>query len=88
MLYIKPNTIGYSPYNALSLAKASKLAYLDKTTVANKLHGNINQLYFFHKGNTQGFIAANNEFVIISFRGTEPNNLKDCITISATGNNF
>lgn len=77
MLYIKPNTIGYSPYNALSLAKASKLAYLDKTTVANKLHGNINQLYFVDKGNTQGFIAANNEFVIISFRGTEPNNLKD-----------
>ncbi len=77
MLYLKPNTIGYSPYNALSLAKASKLAYLDKTTVTNKLYGNINQLYFFDKRNTQGFIAANNEFVVISFRGTEPRNLKD-----------
>jgi triacylglycerol lipase len=77
MLYLKPNTIGYSPYNALSLAKASKLAYLDKTTVTNKLHGNINQLYFFDKRNTQAFIAANNEFIVISFRGTEPRNLKD-----------
>jgi triacylglycerol lipase len=77
MLYLKPNTIGYSPYNALSLAKASKLAYLDKTTVTNKLYGNINQLHFFDKRNTQAFIAANNEFVVISFRGTEPRNLKD-----------
>jgi triacylglycerol lipase len=77
MLYIKPNIIGYSPYNALTLVKASKLAYLDKITLASKLHGNVNKLYFFDKQNTQGFIAANTDFVIISFRGTEPNNLKD-----------
>ncbi len=81
MSYLKPNEIGYSPYNALSLAKVSKLAYFDPTTVASKLQvWNINKLHFFDNRNTQAFIAGNNDFIIISFRGTEPNNLKDWMT--------
>lgn len=77
----KPYQIGYNPYHALSLAKASKLAYFDQTTVVNELQTyNINKLHFFDYRNTQGFIAGNNSFIIISFRGTEPNNLKDWMT--------
>lgn len=63
----------YSSKNALRLAEASQLAYKPirdvKAHVKNKL--GFDKCIFFDKKDTQGFIIANAEVIIVAFRGTE-----------------
>lgn len=81
MTSFEPNAPGYSHNNALLLAKTSKLAYLQRDIVETELQKwNLNNIYHFDHRETQAFIAGNDKLVILSFRGTEPGNLRDWMT--------
>ncbi|HEY5649308.1 MAG TPA: hypothetical protein VIU33_07390, partial [Nitrospiria bacterium] len=74
----------YYGENALVLAECSRLAYENRFIIREKLLRNWrfkNVRYFSHQG-SQAFLAANNQFMIAAFRGTEPRRLRDWSTDS------
>lgn len=82
-----PNNPHFSLKNALGCALASQLAYEDPNTVEAKAKGE----WGFQKVNsyaslpgaledTQAFVAIRNDMVLVAFRGTEPENIKDWLT--------
>jgi triacylglycerol lipase len=77
----KPTAAGYEPNNALCLACAANLAYLDEATIAPtvKAWGFTQFKFFDHKG-TQAFVCGNAKTIVISFRGTEPDKIKDWLS--------
>ena len=79
---LDPNAKGFSLQNALSLALASRLAYLQPYDVrlTAKDDWGFTECEFFSEGNTQGFVASNPEATVVAFRGTEPNQIKDWLT--------
>jgi triacylglycerol lipase len=67
--------------NALYLAHASRIAYLDDPVLeASEILGLDATAFSDHMTNTQGFVAKNNDYVVLAFRGTEPNQIADWIT--------
>lgn len=72
---------GFSLENALSLAAAAKAAYTNDISVLKKTVEtwgfDFNRLRWFDQGNTQAFLVADDEKMILAFRGTEPNVLGD-----------
>ena len=62
----------YSSKNALRLAEASQLAYKSLREVKKyvKDKWGFDKCIFFDKKDTQAFIIANAEVVILAFRGT------------------
>ncbi len=68
--------------NAFCLACASQLAYQDPEVVENVVSSEwgFNDFEFYDRRGTQAFLAANDETIIVSFRGTEPGNLADWMT--------
>ncbi len=81
-----PNANDITHDNALLLAAASNLAYEDEPVCSNATkEWGFDKFKFINskdtenteklKNDTQGFVAANNESILIAFRGTE--NLKD-----------
>lgn len=84
---------GYDFENALILAEASALAYQNEghvreaiakhwhVTAAEDVHyldkREENRLIFSGRFDTQAFIAKTDQVIVISFRGTEPNNRND-----------
>ncbi len=82
-LTLNPQITGYDPQNALSLARLSELAYENEATIYAQLtqSGFPEQHFFNNAGSgTQGFIAANEQNLVIVFRGTEMTKIKDLIT--------
>lgn len=77
-----PLSTQYQPKNALLLAKAAQLTYANnEDIVKNRLaEWGLPESYLFDKKDTQGFIASNDEAIIVAFRGTEPAELKDWMT--------
>ncbi len=78
-----PNKTSFDLVNAQALAKASQLAYKPEAEVVATLHdwGFPNAKFFSSKEKgTQGFVAGNDELILIAFRGTEPKKLKDVMT--------
>ena len=76
---------GFSVDNAKFLAKASNTAYSDFTDpeVINTIKSwgfDESKIKFFDSHETQAFLAADNDKIIIAFRGTEPKRLKDWVT--------
>ncbi len=67
----------YNSQNALWLGKAAALAYEEITTVKQSLPGWDVTPITSPKTDTEGFIAGNDDLIVISFRGTEPGELKD-----------
>ena len=70
----------YSLNNAYWLAQAAQIAYQDKATiqpVVAKL--GLNQFEFLSRRDTEGYIAANDDIIIVAFRGTEPTHLRDLL---------
>ena len=68
----KPRSSDFSTENALALALCSKLAYKPQNDTARKKlaeHGF--KCHFLNCGDTQGFIAFNQDAVVLTFRGTE-----------------
>ncbi len=83
---LNPNTTRWQASNALSLAMASQLAYRDPATIEATL-----RTWGFTRSDfvasppgvewdTQLFIASNPDIVLVAFRGTQPDTLKDWIT--------
>jgi triacylglycerol lipase len=72
---------GYSLANAYWLAKASNIAYEEKGRIqpeASRL--GLDRVEFLSKGDTEGFVAANEKIIIVAFRGTEPTHVQDILT--------
>ncbi|WP_010582984.1 lipase family protein [Schlesneria paludicola] len=58
--------------NAMTLAKASELAYLDQENGKREFAAQLGlDAQLFSVGNTQAFLAQNDDHVIVAFRGTE-----------------
>jgi len=85
-----PNATSYSPSNALILAEACLLAKEPGETIKQKLENvwktpNVKFVSKTHEGklifsrsiDTQAFVAGNDQFIIVAFRGTEPDNIND-----------
>ena len=71
---------GFSLVNAWWLSNMSHLAYSEKPEVEQALGEVGYQLVEFFSGeSTQGFLAINDQTAILSFRGTEPDEIKDII---------
>ena len=67
----------YDPQNALWLGKIADLAYEKITKVNESLPGWKIIPLANPKTDTEGFIAGNNDLIVISFRGTEADEIKD-----------
>lgn len=70
----------YSLNNAYWLAQAAHIAYQDKSTIqpaVTKL--GLTQFEFLSRQDTEGYIAANENIIIVAFRGTEPTHLRDLL---------
>jgi triacylglycerol lipase len=81
MYSFEPNATVYSPINALSLAQAARLAYHDQFAIASLVRNwNFTQFHFFEQNCTQAFMMGNDQFIILAFRGTESNCIRDWMT--------
>lgn len=70
----------YSLNNAYWLAQAAHIAYQDKATIQSALGKlGLNCFEFMSQRDTEGYIAANDEIMIVAFRGTEPTHLRDLL---------
>ena len=67
------STTRYLGENALVLFDCARLAYENADVVEEKLKSDwgFNHMHFFSGSSTQAFIAAKNDFIVLSFRGTE-----------------
>lgn len=76
------NTTRYRGENALVLADCAKLAYEDRDRVCEALTGQwgFRNFRFFNRDGTQAYVAANDDIILVAFRGTEPNQLRDWMT--------
>ena len=74
----QPATTYYHPDNAVALAEAALLAYSDAASIAsNALQWGFPRSRFIDRRETQTFVMANDQAVVVAFRGTEPGKLLD-----------
>lgn len=74
-------TANFHPGNAYTLGKAAALSYKSEAAVRAKLKlWGLPNCQFIDLGETQAFVAGNDEIVIVAFRGTEPSQLRDWVT--------
>lgn len=77
-----PEAINYHPANAYWLAYCADRAYkgegyLEKHSLNS---WGFDQFDFIKRSDTQCFVASTDKFVIVTFRGTEKNSVKDIVT--------
>lgn len=86
-------TTEFSLEHAYWLAKAAELAYADEAKIrAETDNWGFDRCEYIHADlgpsfpieDTQAFVAGSAEMVLVSFRGTEPTNIKDWLTDTAT----
>ena len=67
------STTRYRGENALVFFDCARLVYENADVVEAKLKSDwgFNHMQFFSGSSTQAFIAAKNDFIVLSFRGTE-----------------
>lgn len=71
----------YSLANAYWLAQASNIAYAEKDRIQPETAKlGLDRFEFLSKGDTEGFVAANEKIIIVAFRGTEPTHMQDVLT--------
>ncbi|MFM2294752.1 MAG: hypothetical protein RLZZ350_1165 [Verrucomicrobiota bacterium] len=78
-----PATTRWNANNALALAYAAQLAYADSDTVEATLPDwsfDAARVVFLERKDTQLFVAANDEMILVSFRGTQANDIWDWMT--------
>ena len=81
-----PNTTRWQAQNALALAMASQLAYENAADIdaTSKTWGFTRSDFIASphgvEWDTQVFVASNADAVLVAFRGTQPEYLKDWIT--------
>lgn len=80
-LPFNPQKTTYDPVNAHSLARAAQLAYQPKEDVLGTLaNWGFPSARFFSRKGTQGYVAGNDEMILVAFRGTEPKRMEDLMT--------
>ncbi len=74
-----PDTTRYVGENALVLIDCTRLVSESTQVMESKLRGEwgMDRFQFFSGLSTQAFVAGNERFLLVSFRGTEPANLYD-----------
>ena len=76
----EPLVTAYSLNNAYWLAQAAQIAYQDKATIQPAVAKlGLSQFEFLSRRDTEGYIAANDDIIIVAFRGTEPSHLRDLL---------
>jgi len=77
---LDPTTSRFTLTNALAMAKVSLLAYKGKMFVGKVVTDNwrMSQFQFFDVQDTQCFVCANKELILLAFRGTK--SIRDWIT--------
>lgn len=71
---------GYSLKNAYWLAQAANIAYQEKSTIQPAVAKlGLKHFEFLSRRDTEGYVAANEEIIIVAFRGTEPSHLRDLL---------
>lgn len=78
---LQPTAIGFSLANAHALVQAAGLAYHPPDEVAAQaLAWGFGHCKILDSGATQGYVMANENAVVVSFRGTQGKDLRDWIT--------
>jgi len=74
-----PAAANFEPKNALALGACARLAYEPQEAIEERVKGQwrFPTLHFFSHDEIQAFLAANGETIIVTFRGTEPDKMKD-----------
>jgi hypothetical protein len=73
-----PNTTAYSLNDAYWLARAANIDYQPKDKIEPAVMAlGLEKVRFLSKGDTEGFVAANDKIIVVAFRGTEPSHLQD-----------
>jgi len=76
-----PDATGYSSLNALWLGKAARLAYQPSSSILPSVTAwDFPKFKFFDISDTQAYMIANNDLIVLAFRGTEPSCLRDWMT--------
>lgn len=71
-------TAHYQAGNALALGRCARLAYSESAQIkAQAAAWGYDRFTFLNKDDTQGFVIGNASTVVVAFRGTEPENLRD-----------
>lgn len=77
----KPKTPGYDSRLAWHLAELSHLTYHQPEEIAQKTKSwGFKSFEFFDRGGTQAFLVANDQTIVIAFRGTEIKSVADLMT--------
>jgi triacylglycerol lipase len=70
----------YSLNNAYWLAQAANIAYQGEPTIQPAVADlGLKQFKFLSGGDTEGYVAADDNIIIVAFRGTEPTHLRDLL---------
>jgi triacylglycerol lipase len=81
MFFFEPKAIAYSPVNAVGLAQAARLSYLNPFNITSTAHlWDFPRCQFLERNHTQAFMMGNEEVIILAFRGTEGRCIKDWMT--------
>lgn len=78
-----PSATGYDGVNALALGRAADLSSEEKEKVLSTLVSwdfPESTSHFLDKGSTQGYIASNEQMILIAFRGTQTTQREDLRT--------
>lgn len=68
----------FEPVNAWMMAEFSRIAYVkDRARIVSNIKKVGFEVEFFYKDNTEAHVAWNDDYVVIFFRGTEPDQRKD-----------
>ncbi|MBE9029118.1 lipase family protein [filamentous cyanobacterium LEGE 11480] len=79
----KDKGLAYSDTIALELAEVSHISYQNADSVVQPMHDRgFDQFFYFERDDTEAFLVGNAEKLIVIFRGTEPQSVKDWITNS------
>ncbi len=72
----------FSLSNALVLAQASENAYDSRAAIraAYQADASVTDIEFYSERDTQAFLLATKQFVLVAFRGTQPDQLGDWLT--------
>lgn len=78
---IDPRGRQYHSSNAYWLGRAAQLAYEDKANIEQEVAGwGLDDFQFFSANGTQAFLAANDDVILVAFRGTEVGEFEDWMT--------
>ena len=74
------NATAYSLTNAYWLAQAANIAYQEKGAIQQGVAKlGLENFEFLSKGDTEGYVTANENIIVVAFRGTEPSHLQDLL---------